>query len=963
MQRTLKGVVAAIMATILALAGVTAAQAQDAQSTHLAYTRYLKSTNGNVVAAFSAFPGNDYRTAQIPNSQEQIVYCFNMPKAPPYELSWVTGPKTTSGQWPKWDRAYGELHQYAGSPRAASIDANVLKVIYNGYDGGNDRAGIQQKYNLSDAEFREATQQAVWYYTDRFGFSTAYGPNIVAAAKALAGLDQSTQLKNPPSKSTLEIFKANNSSFQNLLGVKFVDEETGEPVDDDCGCEYPKVDIVRNEDGSVTIITQSGPGEENIKKETISAPKVTLTDVINTEGRNGVKIEVVNPDGSKDSKTVWGGLDGKDGKDGVDGKDGKDGVDGKSVTAITERGENEGKTGSWIRTYIVEANGKLGRLISETFVEDGQDGENGAPGKDGKSVTAITERGENEGKTGSWIRTYIVEADGSRGDLISETFVEDGQDGQDGTDGKDGVDGKDGQSVTAITERGEQDGKTGSWIRTYIVETDGSRGELISETFVEDGQDGAPGKDGKSVTAITERGEQDGKTGSWIRTYIVEADGSRGELISETFVEDGQNGTDGKDGQDGKDGLSVTAITERGENEGKTGSWIRTYIVEADGSRGELISETFVEDGQNGTDGKDGLSVTAITERGENEGKTGSWIRTYIVEADGSRGELISETFVEDGQDGTDGVDGKSVTAITERGEQGGQTGSWIRTYIVEADGSLGDPISVTFVKDGKDGKDGQDGQTPDVPETDQGNVIETENGKVEVERGEDGKVIIITRDGKNDETNRIEFPKGWDTEHGKINNITTERNKDGKLILHVVFEDGTKESYDVEKGTKVEVNKNVNLNSSVGSTDNDTLNRCLANAAESPLVWLIPIGVLAGVGGPLLQPYMGVFQEQIDKINADLSGQFQFNRDRDPFGIGGRGADNQNSQWGEFQARINDANRQFQEALGGPQAQQAGQVAVALIGVIAAGSAIYKWCTTEPTASADATETAKLSS
>ena len=737
MQRTLKGVVAAIMATILALAGVTAAQAQDAQSTHLAYTRYLKSTNGNVVAAFSAFPGNDYRTAQIPNSQEQIVYCFNMPKAPPYELSWVTGPKTTSGQWPKWDRAYGELHQYAGSPRAASIDANVLKVIYNGYDGGNDRAGIQKKYNLSDAEFREATQQAVWYYTDRFGFSSAYGWNIVAAAKALAGLDQSTQLKNPPSKSTLEIFKANNSSFQNLLGVKFVDEETGEPVDDDCGCEYPKVDIVRNEDGSVTIITQSGPGEENIKKETISAPKVTLTDVINTEGRNGVKIEVVNPDGSKDSKTVWGGLDGKDGKDGVDGKDGKDGVDGKSVTAITERGENEGKTGSWIRTYIVEA----------------------------------------------------------------------------------------------------------------------------------------------------------------------------------------------------------------------------------DGSRGELISETFVEDGQNGTDGKDGLSVTAITERGENEGKTGSWIRTYIVEADGSRGELISETFVEDGQDGTDGVDGKSVTAITERGEQGGQTGSWIRTYIVEADGSLGDPISVTFVKDGKDGKDGQDGQTPDVPETDQGNVIETENGKVEVERGEDGKVIIITRDGKNDETNRIEFPKGWDTEHGKINNITTERNKDGKLILHVVFEDGTKESYDVEKGTKVEVNKNVNLNSSVGSTDNDTLNRCLANAAESPLVWLIPIGVLAGVGGPLLQPYMGVFQEQIDKINADLSGQFQFNRDRDPFGIGGRGADNQNSQWGEFQARINDANRQFQEALGGPQAQQAGQVAVALIGVIAAGSAIYKWCTTEPTASADATETAKLSS
>ena len=541
MQRTLKGIVATIMAAVLALAGVTSAQAQEyAGDTYLAYTRDLESANGTTVHAISALPGDDYVAAEVPNPQEQIVYCFNKKKGLPYQESWVPAKKTDrSEEWPRWTRAYGDLHQYASDPRGSEIDAQVLKVIYNGYDGGNDRAGIQKKYNLSDAEFREATQQAVWYYTDSFRFDSKYGQDTVDAAKALAGLDESTQLKNPPSNSTLEIFKSNqigaslqsDTGFQNLLGVKFVDEETGEPIDDDCGCEYPKVDIVRNDDGSVTIITQSGPGDENIKRETISASKVTLTDVTNEEGRRGVQIEVVNPDGSKDSKVVWGGLDGKD------------------------------------------------------------------------------------------------------------------------------------------------------------------------------GQDGAPGKDG----------------------------------------------------QDGKDGLSVTAVTERGEQDGKTGSWIRTYIVEADGTRGELISETFV--------------------------------------------------------------------------------------------------------------KDGKDGEGLDLPGSD------------------------------------------------------------------------------------------------LGSTDNDTLNRCLANAAESPLVWLIPIGVLAGVGGPLLQPYMGVFQEQIDKINADLAGQFQFNRDRDPFGIGGRGSDNQNSQWGEFQARINDANRQFQEALGSPQVQQAGQVAAALVGVIAAGSAIYKWCTTEPTASVDATETAKLSS
>ncbi|WP_371325964.1 hypothetical protein, partial [Aerococcus sp. HMSC035B07] len=65
------------------------------------------------------------------------------------------------------------------------------------------------------------------------------------------------------------------------------------------------------------------------------------------------------------------------------------------------------------------------REISREFIFDGTDGNNGT---DGTSVTAKTERGKENpadpnSPSGSWIRVYKVNPDGSQGDLISETFV------------------------------------------------------------------------------------------------------------------------------------------------------------------------------------------------------------------------------------------------------------------------------------------------------------------------------------------------------------------------------------------------------------------------------------------------------------------------------------------------------------------------------------------------------------
>lgn len=149
--------------------------------------------------------------------------------------------------------------------------------------------------------------------------------------------------------------------------------------------------------------------------------------------------------------------------------------------------------------------------------------------------------------------------------------------------GKDGVDGKKGE-----------DGKTPKIEQTPITDSSGKQigvtstvkdgdGKVINTQKVLNGQDGAKGNPG-------EKGEK-GDPGT---------KGDKGEK--------GDTGAAGRDGQNGQDGKSVIANTERGTKDGQEGAYIRIYEVNPDGSRGTMISETFIKDGVKGQDGKDGRS-------------------------------------------------------------------------------------------------------------------------------------------------------------------------------------------------------------------------------------------------------------------------------------------------------------------------------------------------------------------
>lgn len=130
------------------------------------------------------------------------------------------------------------------------------------------------------------------------------------------------------------------------------------------------------------------------------------------------------------------------------------------------------------------------------------------------------------------------------------------------------------------------------------------------------------------------------------------------------------------------------------------------------------------------------------------------------------------------------------------------------------------------------------------------------------------------------------------------------------------------------------------------GSSGNETVERCVANAVRSPILWLVPIGLLATVGGDLVKPYIGQYQAQINQINAEMNRRWQ-EQTRD-WGFGGRGGQ-RNEQFEQLRQQADAINAQFQQAANRPEVQQLGKIAGGIIGVAALSAMLYDWCTADP--------------
>ncbi|WCV10724.1 thioester domain-containing protein [Corynebacterium silvaticum] len=249
-KNTLKRVAALITGVALSFTSSISAGAVENDAPYLGYMDSrvaIQNPYGNGVHQFSPVPPLVVQPESATEEETELAYCFNMNSAPPMRKDAQPSDLASyynSGVDLRYKANFDtSLKKFAHRWREGSDpDAGVLKAIYNGYS--HDAAGLKSALNLTDNEFRYATQLAVWYWSDsdwgKYLYEATSGHRqIDQAFKNLTGQAESpVVLKEVDSKqATLAIYTPYSNKtqeqlgFQNLLSIKFVNPQDGTPVE------------------------------------------------------------------------------------------------------------------------------------------------------------------------------------------------------------------------------------------------------------------------------------------------------------------------------------------------------------------------------------------------------------------------------------------------------------------------------------------------------------------------------------------------------------------------------------------------------------------------------------------------------------------------------------------------------------------------------------------------------------
>ena len=151
------------------------------------------------------------------NAKGDVAYCFNDHRSFPDS---AFSPRKTL--YTKELGTAAKFEELADTERVngESLYNGLVRVIYDGYP--NNKSGIKERYGLTDGQFRQITQYAVWYYTDTFNMPArdTSGNNFTENEKnAFNDLVNSTTAI--PAGTKLDIYRAKDNSYQNLLSGHF----------------------------------------------------------------------------------------------------------------------------------------------------------------------------------------------------------------------------------------------------------------------------------------------------------------------------------------------------------------------------------------------------------------------------------------------------------------------------------------------------------------------------------------------------------------------------------------------------------------------------------------------------------------------------------------------------------------------------------------------------------------------
>ena len=330
----------------------------------------------------------------------------------------------------------------------------------------------------------------------------------------------------------------------------------GDGKDGDTYIDATTGDVYKKKDGSWDKIgnlrgpkgEQGQKGDKGENGKDGRAPKIKVDDIAKSaesagvSSRSGIRITVYddknNNDEFDEGDTVLNT------KDVYNGTDGRNGVDGQTPKVKTVRDEAKKQT---TLTFYIDKDGDgnytegTDTLVQTSIVKDGQDGAAGQAGRDGKEVlNGKVDPTPRDGKDGD---TFVNTATGDVFVKKNNTWEQAGNikgpKGDKGENGKDGftpevtvTDNHDGTHTITITQpegrpaltttvKNGVDGQTPKvkavrdeakkqTTLTFYIDKDGDGNytegtdTLVQTSIVKDGQDGAAGRDGKSLITVKE---------------------------------------------------------------------------------------------------------------------------------------------------------------------------------------------------------------------------------------------------------------------------------------------------------------------------------------------------------------------------------------------------------------------------------------------------------------------------
>ena len=454
-------------------------------------------------------------------------------------------------------------------------------------------------------------------------------------------------------------------------GDTYIDAATGDVYKKNNGT-WNKIGNLRGPQGEKG---QKGDKGENGKDG--RAPKIKVDDIAKSaesagvSSRSGIRITVYddknNNDELDEGDTVLNT------KDVYNGTDGRNGVDGQTPKVKAVR--DEAKKQTTLTFYIdKDSDGNYTEgtdtLVQTSIVKDGQDGATGQAGRDGKEVlNGKVDPTPRDGKDGD---TFVNTATGDVFVKKNNTWEQAGNikgpKGDKGEKGKDGftpevtvTDNHDGTHTITITQpegrpsltttvKNGVDGQTPKVkaIRdeakkqttlTFYIDKDGDGNytegtdTLVQTSIVKDGQDGAAGRDGKSLITV--------KEGKETKVYQEDPTHPGQPLNPDRPLAVIRDGVDGK---------TPTVTASRKEEVDHKG-----VEITVDNNDGSQPTTVFVHDGakgETGMNGQNGQTPTVTTQRGADGHSTVVTITTPGKEP---------VTFtVRDGLDGHDGNNGRT---------------------------------------------------------------------------------------------------------------------------------------------------------------------------------------------------------------------------------------------------------------------------------------------------------------